>query len=71
MRNNLAALPLLCLALVTGCASQSGRAPPPLQDPTRNAGSERLPVVAVPGGLALSYGPAATRDRTPYARRIS
>ena len=74
MRNNFAALPLLCLALATGCASQSGYSPPPMQDPTRNAGLERFPVVTVPGGLATRYGPAvpaATRDGSPYARRIS
>jgi len=54
MRNNLAALPLLSLSLVAGCASQSGlHSPPPLQDPTRNAGFERPPVV-VPAGPALS-----------------
>jgi len=74
MRNNLAALPLLCLSLVAGCASQSGlHSPPPLQDPTRNAGFERLPAVAVPAGLALSYGhaaPASTREVSPYGRRI-
>ena len=50
MRNKFAALALLCLALLTGCASQSGRSPPSMQDPTRNAGLERLPVVIVPGG---------------------
>ena len=56
MRNNFAALPLLCLSLVAGCASQSGlHSPPPLQDPTRNAGFERPPVVVVPAGPALSY----------------
>ena len=43
MRNKFAALPLLCLALVTGCASQSGYSPPPMRDPTLNAGLERLP----------------------------
>ena len=50
MRTKFAALPLLCLALVTGCASQSGYSPPPMQDPTRNAGFERPPVVTHPGG---------------------
>ena len=74
MRNNFAALPLLCLALVTGCASQSGRSPPPMQDPTQNADLERLPVVTVPVGLAMRYGlamPAAICDGSPYARGIS
>ncbi len=47
MRNKFAALLLLCLALVTGCANLS---PPAMQDPTRNAGLERRPVVTHPGG---------------------
>ena len=74
MRNKFAALPLLCLALVTGCSGKLGSSPPPMQDPTRNSGLERLPVVTVLGGLAMRYGPAvpaATRDGSPYARRIS